>query len=153
MTYLATGPAAGSYPDNANDWVMLPAIDLSAYAGCQMRITTELWRNAEKFGLVNYDGGNLQITTDASGAGGWAAITGATMAYDGTLGDCGGTCIVANQQTWTNSSNPKWKTAVYESTMPPGAMIRLRYTFHSDNGNNSGALPGIYVRRLQVDAF
>ena len=152
MTYLATGPAVGHYPDSVDDWVMLPSVDLSAYTACQVRLTMEVWRNAEKFGLVNYDGGNLQYTIDASGASGWAIVGGATMLYDGKLTDCSGSCVVSNQQTWTTSANPKWKTAVYEGAVP-GPTVRLRFAFHSDISNESGPLPGIYVRRLQVDVF
>lgn len=132
---------------------MLPVVDLSAYTACQLRMTVEVWREAEKFGLVNYDGGNLQYTTNAAGASGWAIVGGMKMAYDGTLTDCSGSCIVLNQQTWTTSSNSKWKTAIYEGVMPPGPMVRLRFTFHSDSGNDVGPLAGIYVRRLQVEVY
>jgi hypothetical protein len=132
---------------------MLPAVDLSAYATCQLRLTVELWRNAEKYGLVNYDGGNLQYTTDASGASGWAIVGGMKMAYDGTLTDCSGNCIVLNQQTWTTSANPKLKTAIFEAATPPAPVVRLRFTFHSDISNSVSPLPGIYVRRMQVEVF
>jgi hypothetical protein len=152
MTYLATNPGNGYYPDAANDWAMLPAVDLSAYGMCQLRITVELFRNAEQVGL-NYDGGNLQYTTDASGAAGWAIVDNGNMAYDGPLTGCSGSsCIVSNQTTWTKSVNPRWKTAVYAGALL-GPVIRLRFTFHSDVGNDVGPLPGIYVRRLHVEMF
>lgn len=152
LTYLATSPASGTYPNVVNDWAMLPAVDLSAYSACQLRMTVELWRDAEKYGLVNYDGGNLQYTTDAAGAGGWAIVGGMKMAYDGVLTDCI-PCIVLSQQTWTSSANPKWKTAIYEGAMPLGPVVRLRFTFHSDISNELGPLAGIYVRRLQVEVY
>jgi hypothetical protein len=132
---------------------MLPEIDLSAFSSCQVRFTVELWREAEKYGLANYDGGNLQYTVDASGASGWALVAGAAMAYDGVLADCTGSCIVYNQQTWTTTANSKWKTAIYEAAAPPAPVVRLRFAFHSDISNEVGAFAGIYVRRLQVEAF
>ncbi len=153
MTYLATSPIAGSYPPVADAYAMLPAIDFSAYTNCQLRLTVEVWRDAEKYGLANYDGANLQFTLDASGASGWGIVGGATMGYDGKLTDCVGSCIVYNQQTWTTSANPKWKTGIYEATMPPGPVVRLRFAFHSDISNEVGPLAGIYVRRLQVEVF
>jgi hypothetical protein len=149
MTYLATNPGNGYYPDAQNAWAMLPAVDLSAYAMCQLRITVELFRNAETVG-INYDGGNLQYTTDASGSAGWAIVNNGNMAYDGKLPQCSGSsCIVPDQETWTTSKIPNWKTAVYAGAML-GPVVRLRFTFHSDVGNDVGPLPGIYVRRLHV---
>jgi hypothetical protein len=132
---------------------LLPAIDLAVYSACQFRITVEVWRDAEKYGLANYDGGNLQYTTDASGATGWKIVDGGSMGYDGTLTDCVGSCVVANQQTWTSSANPKWKTGVFNAATPLGTTLRLRFTFASDIGNELGPLPGIYVRRLQIEVF
>jgi hypothetical protein len=152
MTYLATGPASGSYPDLANDWAMLPVIDLSPYTSCQFRITAEVWRNAEKYGLINYDGGNLQYTLDPAGATGWMLVGGSAMAYDGILQQCAGNCVVYNQQVWTSGANPKWRTAIYEGAVP-GPQVRFRFTFASDLGQMGGPWHGIYVRRLQVDVF
>lgn len=132
---------------------MLPAIDLSAYGACQFRVTVEVWRDAERYGLNYYDGGNLQYTTDAAGASGWTWVSGASMQYDAQLTDCFGSCVVLGQQTWTGSAIPKWKTGIWEATMPPGPSLRLRFTFWSDISNDVGPLPGLYVRRVHVEAF
>ena len=154
LTYLATAPGSSTgYPDNANDWVRLPMINLSAHLACQFRITVQLWRNAEKFGTVNYDGGNLQYTVDATGSTGWAVVDGTTMAYDGKLPQCTSPCLVSGQKTWTSSASPKAKTAVYTATTPPGASLWLRFTFDSDVGNVNGPLAGIYVGRVLVEAY
>jgi hypothetical protein len=152
LTWLGTAPGQG-YPNNANDWVRLPVIDLSAHLGCQFRLTVELWRSAERVGVVNYDGGNLQYTVAAAGNTGWAALDGAGMAYDGTLPQCGGSCLVAGQNVWTSTGSPKAKTAVYTAAAPPGASLWLRFTFTSDSDNSAGALPGIFVRRVLVEAY
>lgn len=152
LTYLATAPGQG-YPSNANDWARLPMIDLSAHLSCQLRITVDLWRSAEKVGLVNYDGGNLQYTVAAAGNTGWTALDGAGMGYDGTLPQCGGACLVAGQNVWTSSGSPKAKTAVFTAASPPGGSLWLRFTFTSDADNQSGPLPGLFVRRVRVEAF
>jgi hypothetical protein len=152
LTYLATAPGK-SYPDNANDWVRLPMIDLSAHLTCNFRITVDLWRSAEQFGIVDYDGGNLQYTIDPTGSTGWKAVDGSGMMYDGQLPDCTAPCLVDNQNTWTSSANPKSKTAVYTSATPPGGTLWLRFTFDSDGGNVNGALPGIFVSHVLVEAY
>ena len=152
LSYLATIPGA-DYKDSADDWAQLPTIDLTAYQACQFRATVELWRNAEKYGLALYDGGNVQYTTDPAGASGWAVAGGAGMNYDGTLSDCGAGCIVNGQKTWSSSANPKLKTGIYEAATPPGTSLTLRFTFHSDSSNLNGGLPGIYIRRVLIEAF
>ena len=128
-------------------------INLSAYQACQFRVTVELWRDAEKFGSVNYDGGNLQFTTAAGGTTGWAVLDGSGMGYDGSLIQCTGTCVVAGEKVWTTSNSPKWKTAVYEAASPPGSTLWLRFTFASDSENTNGPLPGVFVRRVRVEAY
>jgi hypothetical protein len=153
MTWLATAPG-GKYPSLANDWVQLPQLDLSAVTSCQFRVTVELWREGETVGLVNYDGGNLQYTTDQSpkASSAWAAVDGPKMAYDGQLlGSCGSiSCIVEGQKTWTTGNNAKSKVAIYESATPPGASLTMRFTFFSDD---MGDKAGIYVRRVLVEAY
>jgi hypothetical protein len=151
-TWLATVPG-GKYPSLANDWVQLPKIDLSAAQGCQIHLTVDLWREGEKVGQVNYDGGNLQFTTDASptASSAWAVVPGATMSYDGViLGACGSiSCLVDGQQTWTSNATPKAKTATYAGPMP-GAQVTLRFTFFSDDLNQYA---GLYIRRVLVEAL
>ena len=150
-TWLATNPG-GKYPDFANDWVQLPTIDLSSVASCQLQLTVELWREAEKVGQVNYDGGNMQFTVDPAptASSAWAVVPGASMQYDGTLlGSCGSlSCIVEGQPAWTSTGSPKAKTATYMGAMP-GAQVTVRFTFFSDD---MGDYAGLYVRRVLVEA-
>jgi hypothetical protein len=152
LPYLATNPGH-NYPDDANDWVRLPMIDLSAYQSCQFRVTVTLWRSAEKYAGVDYDGGNLQYTTVAAGTSGWKALDGPNMAYDGQLIDANSPCLVLNQNVWTTSANPKAKTAVYTSTTPPGDSLWLRFTFYSDVDNVNGPLPGLFIGSVLVEAY
>lgn len=148
MKYLATIPES-NYGDNANDWVPLPMIDLAPYQNCQFRTTVELWRDSEKVGNVYYDGRNLQYTTNPAGTSGWTLLGGAGMKYDGVIVGCTAGCIANGQPTWSSSSDPKAKTALYEGPMP-GTSILFRFTFYSDD---AGRLPGIYIKRLLVEAF
>lgn len=150
LTYLATVPD-GNYADNVDDWAQLPTIDLSTHQNCQFRTTVELWRNTERVGVL-YDGSNLQYTIDPAAGSGWTVLDSAGMNYDGKLSDCGSGCIVEGQKTWASSDNPKSKTGIYQGSMP-GTSVTFRFTFHSDNGNDVGRLPGVYVKRLLVEAF
>jgi hypothetical protein len=152
MTYLATAPGS-NYPNNANDWVQLPMIDLSAYQSCQLRVTVQLWRDTEQFAGEDYDGGNLQFTSAAAGNSGWAVLNGPMMAYDGELPTCTASCLVSGQSTWASSEAPEAKAAVYTSPTPPGDALWLRFTFSSDSSNAYGPLPGIFVASLLVEAY
>ena len=147
LTYLATIASGSIYPNSANDWVRLPTLDLNAYKTCKVRVTVTLWRNAEKYGLVNYDGGNLQYTTDPTAASGWGVMDGGSMAYDGNL-TCT-SCLVAGQKVWTSSASPFVKTGTFTSSAALGASLSLRFTFYSDS---DGALPGIFVKRVLIEA-
>ncbi|APR85985.1 Hypothetical protein A7982_11334 [Minicystis rosea] len=151
LPYLATNPGS-TYPNGVDDWVRLPTVDFTSYMSCKIRLTVEVWRNAEKYGLVYYDGGNVQYTTDPAAATGWTAVPAASMGYDGSL-DCGAGCLVSGQQVWSSSSNPKLKTGIYDAATPPGSSVTLRFTFHSDSDNTNGPLPGLYVRRVLWEAL
>lgn len=145
--YLATIASGSLYPNSANDWVRLPTIDLAAYKTCKIKVTVALWRNAEKYGLVNYDGGNLQYATDTA-ATAWTVMDGGGMGYDGKL-QCSA-CLMATQNTWTSSASPFAKTGTFTSAAGAlGSALNLRFTFYSDE---AGQLPGIFVKSLKVEA-
>lgn len=149
LNWLATAPGS-SYPNLANDWVRLPTISLAGYTTCKIKVTVDLWRSSEKYGLVYYDGGNLQYTTDPAASTGWTLMDGGGMGYDSTL-SCS-SCIMAGQKTWTSSSTPYAKTGTFTSPAALGANLTVRFTFYSDDSNTLGPLPGLYIKRLRVDA-
>lgn len=150
LNWLATNPG-GNYPNSANEWVRLPTLDLSSLATCKIKVTVDLWRNAEKVGFVNYDGGNVQYTTDPAASTGWTLMDGGSMGYDAVLSTdgCSTGCYAYGQKTWTGSGSPNAKTGTFTSSAPLGASLTLRFTFASDS---LGALPGIYIKRVRVEA-
>jgi hypothetical protein len=148
---LGTQPAASTYSDGADDWVELPALDLSAYGGCSVSMDFTLWRDTEG-STGRRDGGNLQVTT-TPGAGpsaAWQLITAGTLAYDGVLTSaaCGSSCIVKGEPAW--SGHPESEKAISaDLTAFVGSTIVPRFTFHSDG---SLVYTGMYVGTIVVTA-
>jgi Cys-rich repeat protein len=151
-TWLATKPA-GQYDDDIDDWVKLPAIPLGIYASCKIKVTADVWIEGELDSTLRYDGGNLQFTTDATGATGWTVLDGGSMGYDYKLNSsrCQATsnCLVYDQMTWCTDARVA-KTGTFTSTAGAfGSTLNLRFTFHSDS---YVVADGLYVKHVRVEA-
>lgn len=149
--YLATVPA-GIYSPNAEATAMLAPRDLSAFADCQITMTFDLWRFTES---GDYDGGNLQATTDPDPDGStlssnsWQVVgdyPGAANYDAATLvsASCAA-CYIAAQPVWSGSLQRQKSVEVDLSEYAGAASLALRFTFHA-NGTNSW--DGLYIGNI-----
>ena len=119
-------------------------------------MTFDLWRETES---GDYDGGNLQATTDANPDGGtlssnnWQVVGDypGTANYDAATlvsASCAG-CYIAGQPVWSGSLQPQKSVEVDLSEYAGSASVAVRFTFHS-NGSNSW--DGLYIGNITLTA-
>ena len=150
VVMLATVPG-GKYAANRDDTAMLPTLDFSAYAGCAVDVSFQVWRDTD-----TYDGGNLQVTSSATpdASSSWALVGGypGTMAYDRSAlstSSCAAGCPLYGQPVWGGPTSSVHQAKGDLTAFAGLSTVTLRVTFHSDYLSEYA---GIYLGNMTISA-